>query len=112
MDPLGAGALLAGVLFACVGLGTLVTNQVAALVIVIAFTQFVEPILRVAASLSDITANIGKFLPGEPNVVAQNMPGAGGIRAANFLYSAAPKDGTVIAMLDQAVHRVQQVDRV
>ena len=47
-----------------VGLGTLVTNQVAAIVIVIAFTQFVEPILRVAASLSDITANIGKFLPG------------------------------------------------
>ncbi|MDQ0894287.1 ABC transporter permease [Agromyces ramosus] len=47
-----------------VGLGTLVTNQVAAIVIVIAFTQFVEPILRVASSLSDITANIGKFLPG------------------------------------------------
>lgn len=47
-----------------VGLGTLVTNQVAAIVIVIAFTQFVEPILRVAASLSDLTANIGKFLPG------------------------------------------------
>ena len=47
-----------------VGLGVLVTNQVAAIVIVIAFTQFVEPVLRLAASLSDITANIGKFLPG------------------------------------------------
>ncbi|HEY6799781.1 MAG TPA: ABC transporter permease [Agromyces sp.] len=47
-----------------VGLGTLVTNQVAAIVIVIAFTQFVEPVLRLAASLSDITANIGQFLPG------------------------------------------------
>lgn len=47
-----------------VGLGTLVNNQVAAIVIVIAFTQFVEPILRLAASLSDVTANIGRFLPG------------------------------------------------
>jgi ABC-2 type transport system permease protein len=47
-----------------VGLGVLVTNQVAAIVIVIAFTQFVEPVLRLAASLSDVTANIGKFLPG------------------------------------------------
>lgn len=47
-----------------VGLGSLVTNQVAAIVIVIAFTQFVEPILRLAASLNDVTASIGKFLPG------------------------------------------------
>jgi ABC-type transport system involved in multi-copper enzyme maturation permease subunit len=47
-----------------VGLGALVTNQVAAIVIVIAFTQFVEPILRFAASLNDITASIGRFLPG------------------------------------------------
>lgn len=47
-----------------VGLGSVVTNQVAAIVIVIAFTQFVEPILRLVASLSDVTAQIGKFLPG------------------------------------------------
>jgi ABC-2 type transport system permease protein len=47
-----------------VGLGSLVPNQVAAIVIVIAFTQFVEPILRLAASLNDVTANIGQFLPG------------------------------------------------
>jgi ABC-2 type transport system permease protein len=47
-----------------VGLGVLVTNQVAAIVIVIAFTQFVEPILRFAASLNDVTASIGQFLPG------------------------------------------------
>jgi ABC-2 type transport system permease protein len=47
-----------------VGLGALVPNQVAAIVIVIAFTQFVEPILRLAASLSEVTASIGRFLPG------------------------------------------------
>lgn len=47
-----------------VGLGVLVTNQVAAVVIVIAFTQFLEPILRFAASLNDVTANVGRYLPG------------------------------------------------
>ncbi|GAA1518595.1 hypothetical protein GCM10009761_21300 [Agromyces terreus] len=47
-----------------VGLGSLVPNQVAAIVIVIAFTQFVEPILRLAASFNDVTAKIGQFLPG------------------------------------------------
>jgi ABC-2 type transport system permease protein len=47
-----------------VGLGSLVPNQVAAIVIVLAFTQFIEPILRLAASLNDVTATIGQFLPG------------------------------------------------
>lgn len=47
-----------------VGLGVLVVNQVAAIVIVIVFAQFIEPILRIVASLSEVTAAIGKFLPG------------------------------------------------
>ncbi|WP_394553988.1 ABC transporter permease [Agromyces sp. MMS24-JH15] len=47
-----------------VGLGAVVPNQVAAIVIVIAFTQFVEPMLRLVSSLSDVTAEIGKYLPG------------------------------------------------
>ena len=47
-----------------VGLGALVPNQVAAIVIVLAFTQFVEPILRLGASLNDVTAQIGQYLPG------------------------------------------------
>jgi tripartite-type tricarboxylate transporter receptor subunit TctC len=51
-----------------------------------------------------IARHIGRFLPGQPSVVTQNMPGAAGIRAANYLYNVAPKDGTVIAMPDQAVH--------
>jgi tripartite-type tricarboxylate transporter receptor subunit TctC len=39
---------------------------------------------------------IGKYIPGSPNIVAQNMPGAAGITATNWAYSVAPKDGTVI----------------
>ena len=47
-----------------VGLGVLVPSQVASIVIVLAFTQFVEPLLRFAASLVEWAAEIGKFLPG------------------------------------------------
>lgn len=39
---------------------------------------------------------IGKYLPGNPTVVAGLMPGAGGVRLLEHLVQAAPKDGTVI----------------
>jgi hypothetical protein len=47
-----------------VGLGFAMPNQVVAIVVVLAFTQFVEPIARVGLALSDATAPIAKFLPG------------------------------------------------
>jgi ABC-2 type transport system permease protein len=47
-----------------VGLGALVPSQVASIVIVLAFTQFVEPLLRFAAAFTEVTADVGKFLPG------------------------------------------------
>ena len=40
--------------------------------------------------------HMGKYIPGNPNIVVQDMPGAGGIRAANFLAESAPRDGTAI----------------
>ena len=40
----------------------------------------------------------GKHIPGNPAVVMEFRPGAGGVVAANYLYNVAPKDGTVIAM--------------
>jgi ABC-2 type transport system permease protein len=46
------------------GLGALLTSQIAAIVIVLAFTQFVEPILRLVASVWEWSASIGRFLPG------------------------------------------------
>jgi len=45
--------------------------------------------------------HLGKHIPGHPTVVVQNMAGAGGIRAANYVYSAAAKNGTVIAAVNQ-----------
>ena len=41
-----------------------------------------------------IAAVIGKYIPGHPTILVRNMPGAGGIKAANFIYSIAPQDGT------------------
>src|SRR5471032_2903180 len=43
--------------------------------------------------------HIGKHLPGNPTVVPQNMPGAGSYVAASHIYGAAPKDGTVLAII-------------
>jgi tripartite-type tricarboxylate transporter receptor subunit TctC len=44
---------------------------------------------------------LGRHIPGEPTAVAQSMPGSGSFRAANFLFSAAPKDGTVLGVITQ-----------
>ena len=44
---------------------------------------------------------IGEHIPGKPNVVVQNMEGAGSVRASNHVYTVAPKDGTVIAAVNQ-----------
>jgi len=43
-----------------------------------------------------IGRHISKYIPGNPAVIVDNMPGAGSIIAANYTFTAAPKDGTVI----------------
>jgi len=43
-----------------------------------------------------LARHIGKHIPGNPNVIAQNMPGAGSLKAAQYVFSVAPKDGSVI----------------
>ena len=63
---LAVRVILAMALWAAIGvaLGTLVPNQVAVLVIVLAFTQFLEPILRSVSFIWEWTAQVGQFLPG------------------------------------------------
>jgi tripartite-type tricarboxylate transporter receptor subunit TctC len=46
---------------------------------------------------------LANHIPGRPNVVPQNMPGAGSIKAANYIYSVAPKDGTAIGTFGRTV---------
>jgi tripartite-type tricarboxylate transporter receptor subunit TctC len=43
-----------------------------------------------------VATHLGKYIPGNPTVVLQNMPGAGSLRSVNYLYNTAPKDGTII----------------
>jgi tripartite-type tricarboxylate transporter receptor subunit TctC len=43
--------------------------------------------------------HLGSFLPGNPSVIVQNMPGAGGVIAANWLSNVAPADGTAIGLV-------------
>ena len=56
----------------------------------------------------DLTARLlarhmGRFIPGNPSIVVQNMVGAGSLRAANYLYGAAPRDGTVFGVFGSDV---------
>jgi tripartite-type tricarboxylate transporter receptor subunit TctC len=44
-----------------------------------------------------LARHLGRHIPGNPTVVVQNMPGAGSLRAANYIYNAAATDGTMIA---------------
>lgn len=44
--------------------------------------------------------HISRHIPGNPTAVVQNRPGAGGVKAANYMAAAAPKDGTVIAQIN------------
>jgi len=52
----------------------------------------------------DITArllarHLGRFIPGNPSIVVQNMAGAGSMRAANYLYVSAPRDGSTFGVI-------------
>ncbi|HEY8579464.1 MAG TPA: tripartite tricarboxylate transporter substrate-binding protein [Beijerinckiaceae bacterium] len=45
----------------------------------------------------------GKHLPGNPTIVVRNMPGAGSMAAANYIYTSAPKDGSHIATFSRSI---------
>ena len=54
-----------------------------------------------------VARHLGKHIPGNPNVVPQNMTGAGGINMANHMFNSAPKDGTFIAMMGNNIPATQ-----
>lgn len=54
-----------------------------------------------------LARHLGGHVPGRPDVIVQNMPGAAGVVASNNIYIAAPKDGTMIAAVDQNIPMFQ-----
>src|SRR6185503_14688762 len=46
-----------------------------------------------------LSRHMGRHIPGNPTVIVQNMPGAGGLTATNFLYAKAPRDGTTFGIV-------------
>ncbi len=54
-----------------------------------------------------VAQHLGRFIPGNPNIIVQTMPGAGGIVAANYMATIAPRDGTVIASVHDTLTMTQ-----
>ncbi|MFN3889652.1 MAG: Bug family tripartite tricarboxylate transporter substrate binding protein [Beijerinckiaceae bacterium] len=50
-----------------------------------------------------LARHIGKHIPGNPSVMPINMPGGGGITAANYVATVAPRDGTILTMVSQGL---------
>ena len=50
-----------------------------------------------------LSEHLGKHIAGRPHAVMQSMPGAGGLLAANYLYTQAPQDGTTIGIINSTV---------
>lgn len=61
-----------------------------------------------------ITAYWPKYIPGKPTVICQFMPGGGGLKAGNYMYNVAPKDGSVMSMISDyaAVIQLLRPDKV
>lgn len=51
-----------------------------------------------------VARHLGTFVPGKPTIVVQNMPGAGSKAAANHLFTAAARDGSVIGMFGRGIY--------
>src|SRR5262249_19801486 len=50
-----------------------------------------------------LARHMGRHIPGQPTLLPQNVPGAGSLKAVNYLYNAAPKDGTAIATFARGI---------
>ncbi len=59
-----------------------------------------------------VSRYMGEHLPGKPRIVPKNMTGAGSRVAANYIYNVAPKDGSVLATVDQSMPLEQAVGDV
>lgn len=53
-----------------------------------------------------VARHFGRHVPGKPNVIVQNVPGAGSMKVANAVFNTAPKDGTVLGVFSSSIAMV------
>jgi tripartite-type tricarboxylate transporter receptor subunit TctC len=58
-----------------------------------------------------IAQHLGKHIPGNPDVTVQNMPGAGSVIAANYVYNVAKPDGLTLGSINPAIYMDQLIGR-
>src|ERR687895_1172400 len=56
-----------------------------------------------------VAQHLGKHIPGNPDIVVQNMAGAGGISAANYVYNVAKPDGLTLGVVNPALYNDQLI---
>jgi tripartite-type tricarboxylate transporter receptor subunit TctC len=57
-----------------------------------------------------IARHMGRYIPGHPTLIVQNMPGGGNVLATNYMYNIAPKDGMTVASIHNAMPLHQVLD--
>jgi tripartite-type tricarboxylate transporter receptor subunit TctC len=57
-----------------------------------------------------VARHMPRYIPGNPTIIVQNMPGGGNVLATNYMYNIAPKDGTAIATIHSAMPLHQVLD--
>src|SRR4051794_27639732 len=69
----------------------------------IKLTTHVGPASGYSAWARFVATHLGRHIPGAPSIVVQNMPGGGGMKAANYLYAMAAKDGLELGAVNRLV---------
>ena len=58
-----------------------------------------------------LARHMPKYIPGNPNIIVQNMPGAGSLTATNYVYGVAKPDGLTLAMVGSGIYLDQLLER-
>lgn len=59
-----------------------------------------------------VARHLGQYIPGNPEIIPRNMPGASSFLATNYLYNVAPQDGSVLGAVAQSIGMSQAMDDV
>jgi len=98
---LGAVAVTSLVLFAVAAVGARAESSFARKTITISIGYTAGGSYDLYGRL--VARHLGRHIAGQPTVVAQNMPGAGSLKAANYLYEVAPRDGTALGVVVESI---------